>query len=243
MLDKDSLVISYDQQRGEPRRGRKETNTNTTNTKTGDCINCNICVQVCPTGIDIRDGLQYECIGCAACIDACNQVMRKIGKPLGLIHYHSENRSQDSSSHSWFSALMRPRILIYSALWLLLVTGFVLFINQRPLISAEILKDRNSLYQVIGSDHIDNVYRLKLINKSQTLKDITITLKNTPGAQLLGPNQATQVNPHSMQNLALRVRMPLSNNSGPMSIHFVVSSKSEQLEIPSTFWFPFNEPR
>src|SRR5690606_8865764 len=113
MFDKDSLIITYDLKRGEPRGMSGKNEEKSTAKKYGDCIDCTMCVQVCPTGIDIRDGLQYECIGCAACIDACNSVMDKVGTPRGLIRYSTDNAMANNFSVKEIKRrAMRPRVLI-----------------------------------------------------------------------------------------------------------------------------------
>lgn len=157
MFDHNTLIISYNEQRGEPRmRGKKRREAGAP----GDCIDCTLCVQVCPTGIDIRDGLQYECIACAACIDACDEVMEKSGMPKGLISYTTENNLQGGQNK-----ILRPRILIYGAILLLLMTGFVTSLINRNAIELNVLHDRNSFYRVVDLNTIENVYTLKVMNK------------------------------------------------------------------------------
>ena len=132
----------------------------------GDCINCNRCVQVCPTGIDIRDGLQYECIACAACIDACDQVMDKVQLDRGLIRYSSENR--DTGVHkSLKTSLLRPRILVYAVLLSAVFLGFVTSLAMRSDLQVDILRDRNALYSIGDQGRVENFYQVKLMNKSR----------------------------------------------------------------------------
>ena len=123
MFDSDTLVITYDEQRGEP-RGSRSRSADYKAAGLGDCVDCGICVQVCPTGIDIRDGLQYECIGCAACIDGCDQVMDKMGYPRGLIRYSTENAVRGSyQDRDIVRRVLRPRTLVYSAILLAVISG------------------------------------------------------------------------------------------------------------------------
>lgn len=159
MFDKNTLVISYDEKRGEPRGPRKRGAT-PEDIGLGSCVDCSICVQVCPTGIDIRDGLQYQCIGCAACIDACDEVMEKVGYPKGLIKYTTENMME--GKHTDF---LRPRILVYAAVLIAITIGTGIAIFNRSPIELDIIRDRNSLYRETGMGMIENVYTLKLINK------------------------------------------------------------------------------
>ena len=161
MFDKETLIISYDEKRGEPRM-RGKTRREAENP--GDCIDCTMCVQVCPTGIDIRDGLQYECIACAACVDACDDVMEAVGLPKGLIRYTTENALQGKESR-----VLRPRILVYGAILTLLVSSFAYAFLSRSSIDANVIPDRNSFYRIVDAKRIENVYNLKIMNKgSQT---------------------------------------------------------------------------
>jgi cytochrome c oxidase accessory protein FixG len=156
MFDRDTLIISYDRQRGEPRGGRRKGRETPA---MGDCIDCTLCVQVCPTGIDIRDGLQYECIACAACIDVCDKVMDKMGYPRGLVRYTTENALAGKASK-----ILRPRIFIYASLLLALLGGVLWSISDRVPLRAELIRDRNALYRELPDGQIENVYTLKLIN-------------------------------------------------------------------------------
>jgi cytochrome c oxidase accessory protein FixG len=156
MFDQDTLIISYDQARGEPRGGRRK---GAERPELGDCINCTLCVQVCPTGIDIRDGLQYECIACAACADICDQVMDRMGYDRGLVRYTTERALQGGEKR-----VLRPRIFVYAALLLILLSGVLWSISQRVPLRAELIRDRNALYRELSDGRIENVYTLKLIN-------------------------------------------------------------------------------
>ena len=154
MLDRDSMVIAYDTKRGEPRRNSAES-------AIGDCINCQVCVQVCPTGIDIRDGLQYECIGCAACIDACDAIMTKVDKPIGLIRYTTENQLDGKPRR-----ILRPRVYLYSVLLLIVTTVFITWMVSRAPVSVDISRDRNALFRSDGIN-TENAYVLHITNQSK----------------------------------------------------------------------------
>ncbi len=162
MFDKDTLVIAYDDQRGEPRGSRRRA-LDPHEAGLGECIDCNQCVQVCPTGIDIRDGLQYQCIGCAACIDICNRVMDKMRYPRGLIRYTTEHAVAGHAGR-----ILRPRVIVYTLLLLALTTGLIYAIGQRTALDLDILRDRNSLYRETDNGLIENVYTLKIINMEET---------------------------------------------------------------------------
>src|SRR6056300_1602798 len=139
MFDKDTLIISYDQERGEPRGGRRK-KADPKELGLGECINCTLCVQVCPTGIDIREGLQYECIACAACIDVCDQVMDKMEYPRGLVRYTTENSLKHKEGH-----VIRPRIIVYGLLLLVILSGTLWSMTHRVPLRADMIRDRNAL--------------------------------------------------------------------------------------------------
>jgi cytochrome c oxidase accessory protein FixG len=158
MFDNDTLIVSYLADRGEPRGSRKRS-TDYKAQGLGDCIDCTLCVQVCPTGIDIRDGLQYECIACSACIDACDDVMDKMGYPRGLIAYTTENAMHGSKSH-----ILRPRVVVYALLLLTIMSIFAYSLSQRSTLGLDVIRDRNRLYRETDEGRIENVYILKIIN-------------------------------------------------------------------------------
>ncbi|HHL32125.1 MAG TPA: cytochrome c oxidase accessory protein CcoG, partial [Oceanospirillales bacterium] len=160
MFDRDTLIISYDVARGEPRAAGRKRREDIENV--GDCIECQACVQVCPTGIDIRDGLQYECIACAACVDACDEVMIKIGKDPGLIKYTTENEMEGKKTH-----ILRGRIILYMVALSIMIGLFAITLISRKDIAVDILRDRNSFYRTIDSQTIENVYKLKIMNKGK----------------------------------------------------------------------------
>src|SRR6056300_324399 len=149
MFDKDTLIISYDQERGEPRGGRRK-KADPKELGLGECINCTLCVQVCPTGIDIREGLQYECIACAACIDVCDQVMDKMDYPKGLIRYTTEHALQGRPTH-----IFRPRVIVYAVILVSLLSGALWSISERVPLRAELIRDRNALYRELPGDIIE----------------------------------------------------------------------------------------
>jgi cytochrome c oxidase accessory protein FixG len=158
MLDPNTLLISYDAARGESRGSRKR-GDDLKEKQLGDCIDCTMCVQVCPTDIDIRDGLQYECIGCAACIDVCDTVMDKMGYDKGLIRYTTENELEGKESK-----ILRPRIIIYATVILSLLSGVIYSIESRSLAGLDIIRDRNSLYRENSEGQISNAYTIKVLN-------------------------------------------------------------------------------
>jgi cytochrome c oxidase accessory protein FixG len=171
LLDKNSVVIAYDYNRGEPReklhKGLER--------KSGDCIDCHQCVQVCPTGIDIRNGTQLECVNCTACIDACDSIMEKINKPLGLIRYASENSIANKVKFK-----VTTRIIGYSIILTILLGTLITLLSIRHDVAATVLRTPGMLYQQQANEHVSNLYNIKVVNK--TFKDIPLTLRvKSPG--------------------------------------------------------------
>jgi len=158
MFDKDTLIISYIDERGEPRGSRKRS-ADPAALGLGDCIDCTMCVQVCPTGIDIRNGLQYECIACSACIDACDDVMEKMGYEKGLIKYTTEQAMHGGKTH-----IVRPRIVIYALILLTIMSVFTYTFSQRTSLGLDVIRDRNRLFRETDEGLIENVYILKILN-------------------------------------------------------------------------------
>ena len=184
MFDKDTLTISYDTARGE-HRGPRKRDVQPAEVGLGDCIDCQLCVQVCPTGIDIRDGLQMECIGCAACIDACDSIMDKMGYARGLVSYTSEHQLQGGKTH-----LLRPRLIGYSVVLLVMIAALVVALIERPMVSLDVTKDRG-MFRENSQGLIENIYSLKVINKTQQRQDYRLELVDADGFQLQGKTQVS----------------------------------------------------
>ncbi|MCQ4319067.1 cytochrome c oxidase accessory protein CcoG [Stutzerimonas stutzeri] len=182
MFDKDTLIVSYDPRRGE-RRGPRKKDADYKAMGLGDCIDCTMCVQVCPTGIDIRDGLQIECIGCAACIDACDTIMDKMNYPRGLISYTTEHNLSGQKTH-----LMRPRLIGYAVALAAMMGVFAYAVSDRALVKLDVLKDR-VLYRENEQGRIENVYTLKVMNKAQNEQTFIIEAVGLEGLQYEGRNE------------------------------------------------------
>ncbi|HEY1029268.1 MAG TPA: cytochrome c oxidase accessory protein CcoG [Pseudomonas sp.] len=174
MFDQDTLIVSYDPRRGESRGPRKK-DADYKAQGLGDCIDCKMCVQVCPTGIDIRDGLQIECIGCAACIDACDDIMEKMNYPKGLISYTTEHNLSGRKTH-----LLRPRLIGYAVALIAMIGLFAWAVANRPLVELDVLKDR-VLFRENERGYIENVYTLKIMNKAQRDMTYVITADGLDG--------------------------------------------------------------
>ncbi len=205
MFDKDTLIIGYDETRGEPRGSRKRGLENKP-AELGDCIDCTLCVQVCPTGIDIREGLQYECIACAACIDVCDEVMDKVGYERGLIRYDTQSGMEGKRAK-----VLRPRTLIYGSLLALLLVGFGVSLATRVPVSLDVLRDRTSLYRVIEGVTVENVYTLKVANRSETPRQFIISASGLPGLAVDMSDHTLQLAGGEIREVPIRLRAPLED--------------------------------
>jgi len=174
MFDDDTLIVTYDEARGEPRGGRNKKSVEA-NAKLGSCIDCSLCVQVCPTGIDIREGLQYECIGCGACADVCDTVMDKMGFARGLIKYSTQNAMQQHwSRHQILQRVLRPRVLIYSAILGLLTLGLAISLYVKPSFRVDVLRDRTVISRISQDNKLENVYRIKIMNNAEVTQQYEV---------------------------------------------------------------------
>ena len=218
MFDHDTLVITYDTVRGEPRGARKR-NTEPRSQGLGDCIDCSWCVQVCPTGIDIRQGLQIECIACAACIDACDDVMDKMGSPRGLIRYTTQHALEGKPTR-----ITRPRVLIYGGLLTALVAGFLVTIALRSPVSLDVLRDRNSLFRLTDDGNVDNVYTLRILNKTEHEQRFRIEARGASALTLVPAEHEYRVPSGDVYSLPLRVRRAVYDPPGPETIELTVRS-------------------
>jgi cytochrome c oxidase accessory protein FixG len=181
MFDKDTLIVTYDEERGEP-RGARSRKADITTLNLGACVDCSLCVQVCPTGIDIRKGLQYECIGCGACVDVCDTVMDKMGYARGLIKYTTENAMQQH----WTQAqtlrhVLRPRVLVYTAILATIVMAMLVSLTLRTPFKVNVVRDRGVMAREVAGGKIENVYRLQVMNATEAPQHYKITVTGLPG--------------------------------------------------------------
>lgn len=219
MFDNDTLIVSYDQKRGEPRGPRKRS-IDHKQAGMGDCVDCNICVQVCPTGIDIRDGLQYECISCSACVDACNSVMEKMGYETGLIRYTTQHALEGKPTK-----VFRPRILVYAALLVVMVGGLGYGIANRVPADLDVIRDRNSLFRETGDGAIENVYTLKVINKDSVSHEYNLTAHGIEGMKLIQDKNTILVAPGAVADVPVRLRAEEENlKSRSTGVEFVLTA-------------------
>jgi cytochrome c oxidase accessory protein FixG len=176
MFDDDTLIVTYDEARGEPRGGRSR-KADASSQKLGSCIDCNLCVQVCPTGIDIRKGLQYECIGCGACADVCDTVMDKMGYERGLVKYSTQNAIDNNWTHSqMLRRILRPRVLIYASILLLLIAALVASLWFRTPFRVDVVRDRGVMARLSDDGKLENVYRLQIMNGTETPQHFTLNV-------------------------------------------------------------------
>ena len=207
MFDKDTLIISYDVERGDP-RGSRSRKADPRKLGLGDCIDCGLCVQVCPTGIDIRQGLQYECIGCAACIDVCDGVMDKMSYPRGLIRYDTQNGlAQHLTRKERFLRVFRPRVMVYSVILVLLVVTLFVSLALRHPFRVDVVRDRASLARIVDDGWVENVYRLQVMNATESSQRYRVTVEGLPGIVLAQPAELALA-PAEARWLTLSARIP-----------------------------------
>ncbi|MEM9207640.1 MAG: cytochrome c oxidase accessory protein CcoG [Pseudomonadota bacterium] len=236
MFDKDTLIISYDQQRGEP-RGSRSRKAERGNRGLGDCIDCQLCVQVCPTGIDIRNGLQYECIACAACVDACDSIMDKMNYPRGLVRYTTHNAVSGKGTH-----ILRPRVVVYALLLTLLIAGLVTSMATRTPIILDVIRDRNSLYREVDGGMVENTYTLKVINQRNEARAYRIDVAGIDGLSADNIPRPVIVEAGSVLSLPVRLSAPRDVASGVNVIEFRITDIddiSDSLVEDSRFVGPF----
>ncbi len=232
MFDKDTMQVSYDYVRGEP-RGKMSKNTST---QFGDCIDCKKCVHVCPTGIDIRNGVQLDCIGCTACIDACDEVMEKIHRPKGLIRYASEN--QISESKHW---VLTPRMKAYTILLSLLLLIMAALVFTRRTVDTYISRARGPIYQELGDTAYSNLYNAKIINKSNKNLPIKLVVENMPGRVKILDDHAMVLKNEAINEITFFVEVPKNSIKKRSSVvKIAVYSGDEKIQsVKTKFLGPF----
>ena len=222
MFDPDTLIVSYDANRGEPRGNKKKAKEGQ---PVGDCVDCDWCVQVCPTGIDIRKGLQYECIGCALCIDACDQVMDKVGRPRGLIAYSTERAQLAGmpAHEGWrevMKHIMRPRVILYTSLLLFIISGFAWALFTRTPVKMNVMRDRASLAREVEGGKIENVYQLRVMNTTESARRFVLDIEGLPGASIPGLREI-EVEAAGSRDIPIRVQVEADAlTPGSHEVHF-----------------------
>ena len=206
LIDKDSLIITYDAKRGDP-RGSRSRKADLTAHGLGDCIDCTLCVQVCPTGIDIRNGLQNECIGCAACIDVCNDVMDKMGYAKGLIRYSTENGVVNGWSRlQMLKRALRPRVLIYGAVLSAASVTFAASVAMRSPFKFDVVKDRGALAHVVEEGAVENVYRIQIMNRTEAPQTYRVAASGIDGLEVVA--MPASAGPAAVTSTSVSLRLP-----------------------------------
>ncbi len=226
MFDKDTLIVSYDARRGEP-RGARSRKADLAALNLGACVDCTLCVQVCPTGIDIRKGLQYECIGCGACADVCDTVMDKVGYARGLIKYSTENSlDQHWTPAQTLSHVLRPRVLFYGAILSAIVLAMGVSLSLRTPFKVDVVRDRGVVARIVAGGSIENVYRLQIMNATESPQTFNISVNGLPGLAV-GTDSVVNVESTQSRWVAVRVTAPFNAASvGSHAIHFEINSES-----------------
>ncbi|RMX08787.1 cytochrome c oxidase accessory protein CcoG [Corticibacter populi] len=242
MFDPDTMIVSYNTARGEP-RGKRVKNVDKASSGQGDCIDCQLCVQVCPTGIDIRNGLQYECIGCGLCIDACNSIMDRMHYPRGLISLTTQN----ALAGNWppgqaVRRMFRPRVLVYSAILLALIIGMLATMTLRTPFKVDVVRDRATLARIVD-DQLENVYRLQIMNAQEVGHTYRISARGIDGLQVI-PATAITVDAAQARWIVLQLQAPyeaaMALGAGSHKIVFDIQNleSGKHLEESSVFIVP-----
>ena len=219
MFDKDTLIVTYDEERGEP-RGPRSKKADPAAIGLGACVDCSLCVQVCPTGIDIRNGLQYECIGCGACIDVCNDVMDKVGYPRGLVKYATQNGLANHwSKTEMVRRAMRPRVLIYSGILLAITLAVFVSLWLRTPLKVDVIRDRGALARMVEQGRIENVFRLQIMNVTETPQRYSVAVRGLDGIAIASEHEF-DVLPAEVRSAVVRVQIPPGVAPGSYSINF-----------------------
>ena len=223
MFDKDTLIVTYDEERGEP-RGPRSKKADPAAMGLGACVDCSLCVQVCPTGIDIRNGLQYECIGCGACIDVCNDVMDKVGYPRGLVTYATQNGLANHwSKTQMLRRAMRPRVLIYAGILLAISTAVFVSLWLRTPLKVDVIRDRGALARMVEQGRIENVFRLQIMNVTETPQRYSVAVRGLDGITLASEHEF-EVLPAEVRSAVVRVQIPPGVAPGSYPIDFDIQA-------------------
>ena len=240
MFDRDTMIVTYDPERGEP-RGSRSRKADPATSHLGACIDCTLCVQVCPTGIDIRNGLQHDCIGCGACIDVCDTVMDKMGYARGLIRYSTENAmTQRWSQSKTLRHVLRPRVLVYAAVLGTLVSAMTVSLWLRTPFKVDVIRDHSDMGRTVAGGKIENVYRLQVMNTTESVQHYQISASGLPGLLVISEPVVT-VAPTEARSVAVRVQAPFdAAAAGSHRIEFEIDALDSpgHLNEKSVFFIP-----
>lgn len=240
MFDSDTLIVSYDKDRGDPRGGRSR-HDDVKEKGLGDCIDCNLCVQVCPVGIDIRNGLQYECISCGLCVDACDSIMDKMNYPKGLIRFCTDNGIKNKWSQSQIlRKILRPRVLIYAGVLLAICVAFIVSLQMRSAFEVNVIRDRGVMARLVPGGNIENVYVLKITNATEAVTTYTVNVSGLNGLNI-SPKTKFKVDPSTERSMVINLQLPdRAVEEGTHKIFFEVTEvdSGEQIKEKSIFYMP-----
>ena len=228
MFDKDTLIVTYDAERGEP-RGARSKKADPAALGLGACVDCSLCVQVCPTGIDIRKGLQYECIGCGACADVCDTVMDKVGYPRGLVKYSTEHAMKNKwTKEQTLRHVFRPRVILYIGILTLVVLALLTSLGLRKPFKVDVVRDRASLARIVAGGKIENVYRLQIMNAAEKTMNYHLSVDGLRGLEL-ATDRDVQIKSTESKWVSVRVQLPYEAAvPGSHPIEFDVQASDEQ---------------
>ena len=240
MFDQDTLIVTYDEERGEP-RGARSRKADPAALSLGACVDCSLCVQVCPTGIDIRKGLQYECIGCGACADVCDTVMDKMGYARGLVRYTTQNALKLHWSRSQtLRHVLRPRVLIYTSILGVIVITMLVSLALRTPFKVDVVRDRGVMARVVAGGMTENVYRLQIMNATESAQRYKLGVAGMPGLRI-NSEDVILVESTGSRWVAVTLRAPFQAAApGAHPIHFDISAEGTQdhLTEKSVFVIP-----
>jgi len=227
MFDRDTLIVTYDAARGEP-RGARSRKADPAALGLGACVDCSLCVQVCPTGIDIRKGLQYECIGCGACADVCDTVMDKVGYPRGLVKYSTENAMANAwSKEQTWRRVFRPRVLLYLGILGVVTVALFTSLALRKPFKVDVVRDRASLARIVSGGKIENLYRIQIMNAAEKPLNFKIAVDGLPG---LSVASGSEVHVEATQSRWVSVQLQMPYDAAPAGshpIHFLIQSRQQ----------------
>jgi cytochrome c oxidase accessory protein FixG len=231
MFDADTLIVSYDTARGEP-RGARNRQADLSTLKLGSCVDCTLCVQVCPTGIDIRKGLQYECIGCAACVDVCDGVMDKMNYERGLIRFTTQNALKAGGGRgAILRRVLRPRVLVYATILLLLTAGLMTSLALRTPLKVDVVRDRAALSRIVAGGRLENVYRLQVMNATEHAQRYRIAAQGLDGLAVASEPEVL-VGPAESRWVPVRLQIPYgAASAGSHAIEFQVTAVGEDAHV------------
>jgi cytochrome c oxidase accessory protein FixG len=245
MFDKDTLIVTYDTERGEP-RGSRSRKSDPAALNLGVCVDCSLCVQVCPTGIDIRKGLQYECIGCGACADVCDTVMDKVGYARGLVKYSTQHAMQNKwTSSQTIRHIFRPRVLIYTGILLLVVAILFGSLFARKSFKVDVVRDRASLARIVSGGKIENVYRLQIMNAAEKRQHFQVTAQGMNELKVIADSEDWVVESTQSRWILIRLQVPYDSAlPGSYPVRFLIQASDDdqtvqdKLEEKSVFLIP-----